>query len=108
MFELGHAHLSDLPQRQLKKTLAERTEEIRVARREKAVLAVAVARVLPAFASERRSDLARCLLRREDERHVASEHPLEHGPDQRIVRAAEDDRVAARLLQRRGVLGDRV
>ena len=57
---------------------------------------------------ERRRDLARRLLGREDERHVAPEDALEHGPDQRIVRAAEDDRVAAGLLERRGVLGDRV
>ena len=72
-------------------------EERRVAGREEAVGALAAALVLPALARERVGDLARGLLGREDERDVAPEDALEDGPDQRIVRAAEDDRVAAGL-----------
>ena len=66
-----------------------------------------VAVVLQALARERLGDLARGLVGREDERHVAAEHALEDGPDQRVVRAAEDDGVAARLLERRRVLAHR-
>ena len=51
-------------------------------------------------------DLARGLLRREDERHVAAEDTLQDGTDQRVVRAAEDDRVDSGRLQRLRVLTD--
>src|SRR5262249_2894542 len=51
--------------------------------------------------------LACGLLGREDERHVAAEHALEDRTDQRIVRAAEDDRVDTSVLQRRRVLTHR-
>ena len=50
------------------------------------------------LARKRLGDLARGLLGREDERHAASEDPLEHRPDDRIVRAAEDDGVDVGLL----------
>ena len=59
--------------------------------------------VLEALACERLGDLACGLVGGEDERHVAAERPLEDGSQQRVVRAAEDDRVAARRLERRGV-----
>ena len=64
--------------------------------------------VLDALARERLGDLARGLLRREDERDAAAEDALEDRPDQRVVRAAEDDRVDAGLLERRRVLAHRV
>ena len=47
------------------------------------------------------------LVRGEDERHAAPEDTLEDRPDQRVVRAAEDHRVDARILERRGVLAHR-
>ena len=49
--------------------------------------------VLDCLACERLGDLERRLVRGEDERHVAAEHPLQDRPDQRVVRAAEHDGV---------------
>ena len=60
--------------------------------------------VLDALARERLGHLARGLLRREDERDVAAEDALQDRADQRVVRAAEDDRVDAGRLQRLRVL----
>ena len=54
-------------------------------------------RVREALARERLGDLARGLLGREDERHLAPEDALEDRADERVVGAAEDHRVAARL-----------
>src|SRR5262245_30611846 len=88
----------DVDERQLQEALAELAEERRIARREEAVRAEAIACVLPVLARQRFRHLARRLLGREDEGDVAAEDALEHGPDQRIVRAAEDDRVAAGLF----------
>ena len=48
--------------------------------------------------------LACRFLGREDERDVAAEDALEDRPDERVVRAAEDDGVDARLLERACVL----
>ena len=79
-------------------------EERRIAGGQEAVFALASRVVLDPLACQRLGHLARGLLGREDERHVAPEHALEDRPDQRIVRAAEDDRVHVRLLERRRVL----
>ena len=43
-----------------------------------------------------------------DDLHAAAEHPLEHRPDQRVVRAAEDHRVDLRVAQRARVVADGV
>ena len=95
-------------ERKLEEPLAELAEERRVAGRQEAVGALAVAVVLPALAASVVVDLARRLLGREDERHVASEDALEDRPDQRVVRAAEDHRVAAGRLERLRVLANGV
>src|SRR6478735_5592536 len=101
VLELGHADPPHVVERQLEEALAELAEERGIAGGEEAVLALAPPFVLPSARLERGRDLARGLLGREDERHVAAEHALKHGPDQGVVRAAEDDRVAAGLLERR-------
>ena len=49
--------------------------------------------VLDSLARERLRYLARRLLRGEDERRLAPEDPLEDAADERVVRAAEDDRI---------------
>ena len=67
----------DLAERQLEEALAELAEERRVAGREEAVGALAAGLVLDPLARERLGDLARGLLGREDERHVAAEDALE-------------------------------
>ena len=68
-------------------------EELRIAGREEAVRTFARVVVLDPLARERLGDLARRLLGGEDERHAAPEDALEDRPDQRVVRAAEDDGV---------------
>ena len=73
-------------------------------RREKARLAVPGWVVLDALARQRLGHLAGGLVRREDQRRPAPEGALEHAPDHRVVRAAEDDRVDVLLLERRRVL----
>ena len=94
----------DLVDRQLQEALAHRAERGGVAGGEEAVGALAPRLVLDPLARERLGRLARRLLGREDEGHVAAEHALEDRPDQRVVRAAEDHRVHAVALERRGVL----
>ena len=94
-------------ERQLQQPLAELAERGGVAGGEEARTALAPGAVPEALARQRLGDLAGGLLGREDERHLAAEDALEHRPDERVVGAAEDDRVAAGLLERRGVLGDR-
>src|SRR5438552_459511 len=96
-------HVLDFAERELEEALAERPEALRVARGQEAVAPLARAG-LDALAGERLGHLARRLFRGEDERDVATEDPLENGADERIVGAAEDNRVAAGLLHRRGVL----
>ena len=90
--------------RELEEAAAHLAEELRVARGQEAVRALAAVLVLDPLPRERLRDLARGLLRREDERHAAAEHALEDRADERVVRAAEDDRVDVRLLERRRVL----
>ena len=63
--------------------------------------------VLDPLPRQRLRHLAGGLVGREDERHVAAEDALQDRPDQRVVRAAEDDRVDAGGLQRRRVLAYR-
>src|SRR5204862_7791688 len=86
----------------LEEALAERSEGLGLARGEEAVASLARTG-LDALAGKRLGHLARRLLRREDERDVASEHALEDRSDERIVGTAEDDGVAARFPQRSGV-----
>src|SRR4051794_23497570 len=96
----------DRAERQLEEARAERPEQLRIAGRQEAVLALATAVVLEALARERLRHLARRLVRREDQRDVAAECPLEDRAQERVVRAAEDHGVAAGLLERRRVLAD--
>ena len=91
-------------ERKLKEPLAKRAEEERVAGGEKAVLALAASVVLDPLPRQRLAHLACRFLSREDERDVAAEDALEDGPDKRVVRAAEDHGVDARLLERPCVL----
>src|SRR5207253_6252400 len=105
--ELGQAHVLDLAERKLEETLPKGPEELRVAGGEEAVAALTPCVVLEPLAGERLGDLARRLLRGEDERHVAAERSLEDRAQKWIVRAPEDDRVAAGVLERRGVLAHR-
>ncbi len=93
-------HFAD---RQLKETRAHQTEELGVARRREPVAALAPPVILDPLPGEGLRHLAGGLLRREDERHGAAEHTLEDRADQRIVRAAEDHRVDARVLEGRRV-----
>ena len=102
--ELREGDVLDLAERELEEALAERAEELRVAGGQEAVGALAALAVLDPLAGERLGHLARGLLGGEDERHAAPEDALEDRPDQRVVRAAEDDRVDLGVLERRGVL----
>ena len=61
-------------------------------------------RVAQLARAERVLDLARERRPGADERHLRAEHPLQHRADQRVVGAAEDHRVHARLPQRRARL----
>src|SRR5438876_6921324 len=97
----------DLGDRQLQKPLAQRAERFRIAGGQEPVRALARLVVLDPLAGERPSDLSRGLLGREDERDASPEHTLEDGADQRVVRAAEDDRVNPSVLQGLCVLADR-
>src|SRR5215218_5349964 len=94
----------DLAERQLQEPLAESAERRRIAGGQEAVGALPVGVVLDSLARERLGNLARGLLRREDERDAAPEHALEDRADQRVVRAAEDDGVDPGGLQRLRVL----
>ncbi len=70
----------------------------------KVVCALAGRIVADPLAGERLGDLAGGLVGGEDERRRAAEDALEERAQQRVVRAAEDDRVDAGLLERRGVV----
>ena len=98
------ADVLDLGDRELQEAAAHRPERVRVAGGQEAVGALALGVVLDPLAGERLRHLARGLVGGEDERHVAAEDALQDRPDQRVVRAAEDDRVDAGLLQRLGGL----
>ena len=90
--------------RELEEAAPQLAEELRVARRQEAVRALAADVVLDPLPRERLRDLARGLLRGEDERDAAPEHALEDRADERVVRAAEDDGVDVGLLERGRVL----
>jgi fermentation-respiration switch protein FrsA (DUF1100 family) len=96
-------HSLNVPERQLKKPLAEPAEEIGRAGREEPRHTLATEVVLDPLPRECLGDLPGGLLRREDERDSATEDPLEDRTDERIVRAPENDRVNPGLLQRGGV-----
>ena len=94
----------DVAERQLQEALAERAEERGVAGREEPV---APSRAGSFSQPLRASVSATSRAVSSAEKTSVTSRPndaLEHGPDQRVVRAAEDHRVAARLLERRGVL----
>src|SRR5262245_31623497 len=97
-----------LGDRKLQEAPAHLLELAGIAGREEAIRALPPVGVLDALPCERLGDLARGLLCREDERDAAPEDALEDRPDERVVRAAEDDRVHLRLFERRGVLADGV
>ena len=98
--EIGQPHLFDSAERELEEALPQRAEQRRIACGEEAVLALAGRVVLDTLPRQRLGDLARRLLRGEDERDVAAEHALEDRADERVVRAAEDDGVHVRVLER--------
>ncbi len=75
--------------------------------REKARLAGPGWIVLDPLSGQRLGHFAGGLVGREDERRPAAEGSLEHPPDHRVVRTAEDDRVDVLLLERRRVLAHR-
>jgi hypothetical protein len=102
--QLDVLHVSD---RQLQEADAHLTERLGIAGREEAIRPLARDLVPVALARERLRNFVRGLLGGEDERHIASEHALEDRADQRIVRAAEDDGVDTRVLQRRRILAHR-
>ena len=93
--------------RELEEAASHLAERVRVPGRQEAVGALAGGIVLDPLPRQRLRDLACGLLGREDERHVAAEDPLQDRPDQRVVRAAENDRVDSGGLQRLGVLPHR-
>ena len=102
LLELGELDVLDLGDRQLQEARAHRAKRLRIARGEEAVRALAVA----SFSSPSARGSPRPRAQSPPPRtraHVASEDALEDRPDQRVVRAAEDHRVDARLLQRRRV-----
>ena len=80
--------------------------DVGIAGRQEPVGAFAAGSFSIALRGERLRHLPRRLVGREDERDVAAEDALQDRPDQRVVRAAEDDRVDARLLERSGGLAD--
>ena len=94
--ELRDGHVLDLPERELQEAVAERAERGRVAGRQEAIGAFAGGVVLDALSRERLGNLARGLLGGEDERDVAAEDALEDRTDERVMGAAEDDRVDSR------------
>src|SRR5438105_2093097 len=102
------ADVRDLGGRELEEPGPHRPERGRVAGGEEAVRALAGRVVLDPLPGQRLSDLARRLLGAEDEGDAAAEDPLEDRPDERVVRAAEDDGVDAGRLQRVRVLPHRV
>ena len=93
--------------RELEEASPHLAEELGVAGRQEAVRALARVSVLDPLTGKRLAHFPRGLLSREDERDASSEHALEDRPNQRVVRAAEDDRVRAGLLERRRVLANR-
>src|SRR5206468_11771807 len=76
-FELGDRHVLDCVDRKLQEAGAHRTERLGIAGGEETVGAVARRVVVDALPRERLGDLARSLLRREDERDAATEHALQ-------------------------------
>src|SRR5262249_6924541 len=104
LFERRHRDVLDVAHRELEEAPSELAEGLGIAGREEAIGALAPTLVLDALARQSLRHLARGLLRREDERHVPAEDPLEDLADQRVVRAAQDHGVDALLLQRRGVV----
>ena len=94
---------STLAERQLQEARALRAEGVGVAAAEEAVAALAGRRRGEPARAERVLDLARERRARGDDLDAAAEHPLQHRAHERVVRAAEDDRVDARLAQRRDV-----
>src|SRR5919199_5811829 len=100
----GQGDALDLAERQLQEACAERAERVDVAGAQEAVIALAVGpRVAEVARAERVLHLAGERAARRDDLDAAAEHALEHRPDQRVVRAAEDDRVDRRRPQRRDV-----
>src|SRR6186997_974677 len=99
-------HALDVSHRQLQEALAHLREVVRVAGRQEADRALAALAVLDPLARERLGHLPGRLVRGEDERHRTAEDTLEDRPDDRVVRAPEDDGVDARVAERRGDLAD--
>src|SRR5581483_6678396 len=88
--ELGDLDVVDAGDRQLQEATTLLAERVGLAGRQEPVRPLPRAVVLDALARQRLGDLARGLVRGEDEAHVTPERALEHRLDQRVVRAAED------------------
>src|SRR5262245_40112552 len=93
-------------ERKLQEAGAGRAQLLGVSGGEEAVVAFADAGVAEASASEDVLDLARDRDARADDLDPAAEEALEHRADQRVVGAAEDDRVDLGLAERAGVVAD--
>src|SRR5688572_270299 len=106
--ELAEPDMVDGPDRKLEKPLSELAELLGRAGREEAAAPIAARVVLDAPARQGLGHLASGLLGRGDERDRPPEDALEDRPDEGIVRATEDHRVAPRFLQRRRALANRV
>src|SRR5918996_4802355 len=102
--EVSHRDVLDAADRELEEAFAEGAELLRRAGRQEAGGALVAAVVLDPLPLERLGHLAGGLLGGEDQRRRTAEHALEHAPDERVVRAAEDDGIHVRRLQRRRVL----
>src|SRR6266511_183995 len=105
--EVADGDLLDPGDRQLQEALAERAELVRLPCREEAGRAFPRGFARDALAVERLRHLARCLLGREDQSRRPPEDTLEHRPDERVMRAPEDDRVHTLVLERTRVLSHR-
>ena len=95
-----HVHVPDLAHRELEEARADGAERLGVGGAEEAVLAPAVLVALQAALAQRDLDLVGDRLARADDLDPAAEAALEHRPDERVVRAAEDDRVDVRVPKR--------
>ena len=107
--ELGlHRDVLDRADRQLQEARAGRAQRLGVAGGQEPVVALHGGGVAQPAAAEHVLDLPGDRVARADDLHTAAEHPLQHRPDQRVVRAAEDHRVHLRVAQRARVVAHRV
>jgi hypothetical protein len=97
-----------LAERKLQEALADRPEALRIAGRQEPVDPSRPCSFSMPLRSSVSATSRAVLLGREDERHAAPKTRWKIGRMQRVVRAAEDDRVHAGLLERLGVFAHRL